>query len=63
MTRKHSWKMKLAAFLVGGSLVAASGGCVTDNFWVTQADNTLSSIVGAVVGNTVISAIDAAFGS
>lgn len=63
MSRKHSWKMKLATCLIGGGLLASSGGCVTDNFWVTQVDNTLTSIVEAVVGNTVVSAIDTVLGS
>ncbi len=63
MTRKHSWKMKVATFLVGGSLAVFGGGCITENFWITQLDNTLTSIVDAVVGNTIVSAIDAALGS
>lgn len=63
MTRKHSWKMTLSALLVGGSMLASGGGCIPDNFWMTQLDNTLSTAVDAVVGNTVVSAIDAMFGS
>lgn len=63
MTRKTSMKQRLAAFLAVGCLATVSGGCVADNFWATQLDNTLTSVVGSVVGSTVIAAVDTALGS
>lgn len=63
MTRKHNWKTKCAALLVGGSMLASGGNCIPDNFWMTQLDNTLTSVVETVVGNTIVSAIDESLGS
>lgn len=63
MVQKHGWKMKLACVLAGGSLCASGGGCIPDNFLMTQLDLTLTTAVDSVVGNTIVSAIDAAFGA
>lgn len=63
MSRKHTWKMRVATLLVGGSLAALGGGCIPNNFWATQVDNTLTSVVDAVVGSTILSAINTALGS
>lgn len=63
MTYKHGCRTKLVAFFVCGSMLALGGGCIPDNFWVTQLDNTLTTVVDTVVGNTVVSAINAALGS
>ena len=62
MKRMYSWKMKLSALFVGGSMLVFGGNCVPDNFWMTQWDNTLTTIVGSVVGNTIVSAIDESLG-
>lgn len=63
MRQMHSLTMKISALLVGGSMLASGGSCIQDNFWMTQLDNTLTSVVDTVVGNTIVSAIDSALGS
>lgn len=63
MKRLNSLKMKLSALCLGASMLAFGGGCITDNFWMTQLDNTMSSIVDTIIGNTVISAVNTAFGA
>lgn len=63
MKRMYSWKLKLSALLVGGSMLASGGSCIPDNFWMTQLDNTLTSVVETVVGNTIVTAIDESLGS
>lgn len=62
MKRLNSLRIKLSALCIGASLLAFGGSCITENFWMTQLDNTMSSIVDTVVGNTIITAVNTALG-
>lgn len=63
MKRMRGLKKRLSAILVGCGMLVFGSGCAVDNFWATQLDNTLTTIVDTVVGNTIVSALDAALGS
>ena len=63
MNRKQNWKTKLATVVLGGGLLASSGACIPDNFWITQWENTLTTVVNTVVGGVVVPAIETGLGS
>lgn len=63
MKRMSGLKKRPSAILVGCGMLFFGSGCTVDNFWVIQLNNTLTTIVDSIVNNTIISAINTAFGT
>ena len=54
--RRHEWKMSTAAILSVGGMFGF-GGCIPDNFFITQFESVLATIVDAMVTGTVLPAL------